>query len=50
MFTWYIYKDPKGEWRWRRVAKNGAAMASRCGFKDREGCLADARSRGFIGR
>jgi len=42
-----IYKDVKGEWRWRRTAKNGDIEAhSDGGFEDKEECKKDGKEKG----
>ena len=38
--AYFIYKDKKGEWRWRLESSNGRIMAdSGEGYKTRAGCL-----------
>jgi uncharacterized protein YegP (UPF0339 family) len=42
-----MYKDMKGEWRWRRTAKNGDIEAySDGGFEDKEKCKKDGKENG----
>jgi uncharacterized protein YegP (UPF0339 family) len=38
-----IYKDEKGEWRWRIIAANGVVVgASSEGYKNRSDCIENA--------
>ena len=47
---WEIYQDTSGEWRWRCLASNGKLVgASSQGYKNKEDCLANARSFGYRG-
>lgn len=47
---WSIYKDSKGEWRWKRTAPNGNEVgASTEGYKNRVDCLANAQRSGYTG-
>jgi uncharacterized protein YegP (UPF0339 family) len=47
---WEIYKDNKGEWRWKRTAPNGNEVgASTEGYKNREDCVANAKRNGYTG-
>ncbi|CAN5423578.1 hypothetical protein BH23BAC3_BH23BAC3_13200 [soil metagenome] len=42
-----LYKDVKGEWRWRRTAKNGDIEAfSKQGFEDEEECKKNGKEEG----
>jgi len=42
-----IYKDVKGEWRWRRMTKDGEIKAhSSGGFSEREKCEEDGKKNG----
>ena len=42
-----IYKDVKGEWRWRRTNKNGdIEIFSKKGFEDREECEKNGKEEG----
>jgi uncharacterized protein YegP (UPF0339 family) len=42
-----IYKDVKGEWRWRRVTKDGEIKAySETGFEEKEKCEEDGKKHG----
>ena len=48
--TWTIYQDASGEWRWKRVAKNGQTVgASTEGYKNRSDCVENARRNGYVG-
>ncbi len=48
--SWECYKDPKGEWRWRRTATNGRIVgASTEGYKNKADCIANMRRFGFRG-
>ncbi len=45
---WDVYKDSRGEWRWKRTARNGAIVgASSEGYKNRTDCVANARRNGM---
>ena len=45
-----IYKDGKGEYRWRRTASNGQIVgASHEGYKKRADCVANAKRAGYRG-
>lgn len=47
---WEVYKDAKGEWRWRRTASNGREVgASTEGYKSREHCVENAIRNGYTG-
>ena len=47
---WEFYKDPKGEWRWRRTASNGNIVgASTQGYVNRADCVANAQRSGYKG-
>lgn len=42
-----IYKDIKGEWRWRRTSKDGEIEAhSEGGFEDKAECQKDGKEEG----
>lgn len=42
-----IYKDVKGEWRWRRTSKDGDIEAySEGGFEDKSECQKDGKEEG----
>lgn len=45
---WQIYKDTRGEWRWRRVSpRNGKIVgASSEGYKKRAECISNALRHG----
>lgn len=48
--TWEIYQDRAGEWRWRRTAPNGEIVgASTEGYKNRSGCVENAKRNGYTG-
>ena len=50
MDKWAIYKDPKGQWRWKRTASNGRQVgASTEGYKNQADCVANARRHGYTG-
>jgi len=50
MDKWEIYKDGRGDWRWRRTAQNGRIVgASTEGYNNRADCLANARRNGYAG-
>ncbi len=50
MDKWEIYKDDRGDWRWRRVASNGRIVgASSEGYNNRADCVANARRNGYTG-
>ncbi len=45
---WEIYTDKKGEWRWRRTARNGNIVgASAEGYKNKADCIANAQRNGM---
>ncbi len=51
MDRWEFYTDPKGEWRWRRVAPNGNIVGSSSeSYKNRADCEANARRNGWPGK
>jgi uncharacterized protein YegP (UPF0339 family) len=42
-----IYKDSKGEWRWRKTAANGKIVGSSAeGYKNQADCVANAKRNG----
>ena len=42
-----LYKDKKGEWRWRKIASNGEIVgASSEGYKNKADCEANAQRNG----
>ncbi|HEX6981499.1 MAG TPA: hypothetical protein VF181_01955 [Balneolaceae bacterium] len=42
-----IYQDSKGQWRWRRTAKNGDIEAyADNGFDDKKECEKDGKEKG----
>ena len=46
--TWEIYKDNKGEWRWRRTARSGEIVgASTEGYVNKSDCIANAKLPGM---
>lgn len=50
MDKWEIYKDTKGEWRWKRTAPNGKEVAASTeGYKNKADCEANARKSGWKG-
>ena len=45
---WEIYEDAKGEWRWRRTARNGEIVgSSNEGYKNKSDCKANAVRNGM---
>jgi len=47
---WEFYQDPKGDWRWRRIAPNGRIVGnSGEGYRNRADCVANARRNGYTG-
>jgi uncharacterized protein YegP (UPF0339 family) len=47
---WEIYKDPKGLWRWTRIAANNRIIgASTEGYHNRVDCIANAQRNGYRG-
>lgn len=47
---WEFYKDPKGDWRWRRTASNGNIVAaSTQGYVNKSDCVANAQRSGYKG-
>ena len=45
---WKFFKDPKGEYRWRKKRPSGQLIsASRGGFATEEEALKDARRMGY---
>lgn len=47
---WEIYKDKKGEWRWKRVAPNGRPVGNSSeGYVNKSDCIANARRHGYKG-
>jgi len=45
--TWEVYKDSKGEWRWRRTASNGRIVGdSSEGYVNKSDCIANAKRHG----
>lgn len=50
MDTWTFYQDARGEWRWRRTARNGQIVgASSEGYSSRQACVENARRNGYTG-
>ena len=50
MDNWEIYQDGRGEWRWRRTARNGEVVgASTEGYRNRADCVANAKRNGYTG-
>lgn len=48
--TWEFYKDPQGQWRWRRTASNGRIVgASTQGYSNKSDCVENARRNGYKG-
>jgi uncharacterized protein YegP (UPF0339 family) len=42
LMIYQIYKDAKGEWRWRLIAANGRVIASSTeGYQSKQDCLND---------
>lgn len=47
---WEFYEDKKGEWRWRRTARNGNNVgASTEGYTSKSSALANAQRNGYTG-
>lgn len=47
---WEIYKDARGEYRWRRTAPNGQIVGSAHeGYKNRADAVANAKRAGYRG-
>ena len=47
---WEIYKDKRGEFRWRRKAVNGNIIgASSEGYTKKADCVANAERQGYQG-
>ena len=48
MDKWEFYKDNLGEWRWRRIARNGRIVgASSQGYVNKSDCIENARRNGY---
>ena len=48
MDKWEFYTDPKGEWRWRRIASNGRIVgASTQGYVNKADCISNAKRNGY---
>lgn len=48
--TWDIYKDKRGEHRWRRRAENGSVLGSACeGYTQKTDCIKNAQRHGMDG-
>lgn len=46
--TWEIYEDTRGEWRWRRKARNGQIVGSSSeGYMNKSDCIANAERNGM---
>jgi hypothetical protein len=46
---WRFYKDPDHRWRWQHLTVDRKVIAeSRLAYKEYEGCLADARDKGYV--
>lgn len=47
---WEFYKDNAGEWRWRRIARNGQVVgACHEGYTTKQNCIENARRHGYKG-
>ena len=45
---WEFYRDPSGDWRWRRTAPNGRIVgASTQGYVNKQDCIDNARRNGY---
>ncbi|MDM1514698.1 YegP family protein [Myroides odoratimimus] len=50
MDKWEFYVDPKGQYRWRRIASNGRIVgASTQGYVNRQDCVDNAKRNGYKG-
>ncbi|HMD14574.1 MAG TPA: DUF1508 domain-containing protein [Bacteroidota bacterium] len=46
---WQFYKDRIGQWQWRKFEANKVVAVSGNGFFSRQGCVNNARTRGYVG-
>ncbi len=48
-FIWRFYMDQDRRWRWQRLAMDKTVSAeSKMGYKEYEGCLANAKNEGYV--
>jgi len=48
-FIWRFYMDPNHRWKWQRLSVDRTVIAeSNTGYKEYEGCLANARDNGHV--
>jgi hypothetical protein len=48
-FVWRFYMDPEHRWRWQRLSSDRSVLAeSPAGYKEYEGCMANARDEGYV--
>ena len=48
-FIWRFYMDPNQRWKWQRLSVDRTVIAeSNTGYKEYEGCLANARDNGHV--
>jgi hypothetical protein len=46
---WRFYSDPTHAWRWQRISADRTVVSeSQRSYKNYEGCLADARDKGYV--
>ena len=46
---WRFYSDPAHAWRWQQISADRTVVSeSHRAYKNYEGCLADAREKGYI--
>ncbi len=46
---WRFYMDSEHRWRWQHLSVDRRVIAeSRTAYKEYEGCLADARDKGYV--
>ena len=47
--VWRFYVGPDRKWRWQRLTIHQVVIAeSHAGYKDYEGCVADAQAKGYV--
>jgi hypothetical protein len=46
---WRFYMDQERRWRWQQLGADRSLLAeSRTGYREYEGCLADAKDMGYV--
>ena len=46
---WRFYSDPAHAWRWQQISVDRTVVSeSHRAYKNYEGCLADAREKGYV--